>query len=90
MDSTTDAGLSIPDDVWVALVAAGCTVGLSLALRFVFDQSAGFLLRLTPLWLYFGYLFVGTNADGGPLTRVRTWVVLIVVATLGALGYVLL
>ena len=90
MDSTTDAELSIPDDVWVALAAAVCTVGLSVVLRFVLDQSVGYLVRLTPLWLYFAYLFAGKNADSGPLAEVRTWVVVIVAVTLGVLGYVAL
>jgi hypothetical protein len=90
MDSTPDAELSVPDDVWVALAAAACTVGLSLVLRFVFGQSVGFLVRLTPLWLYFAYLFVGKNADSGPLAEVRTWLVVIVATTLGVLGYAVL
>jgi hypothetical protein len=90
MDSTTDTDLSIPDDVWVALVAAACTVGLSLILRFVLDQSASILVRLVPIFPYFIYLFVKKNAEDGPLSSLWTWAALIVALTLGVLGYVAL
>lgn len=90
MDSTTETELSIPDDVWVALVAAVCTVGLSLVIRFVLGQSTSLLVRLVPIFPYFVYLFVKKNADSGPLSSLWTWVALIVVVTLGILGFVAL
>lgn len=90
MDSDTDAELAIPDDLWVALVAAACTIGLSLVLRFGLGQSVGYVLRLVPIFPYFLYLFVSKSAKEGPLAAVRTWALLIVAVTLAVLGYVAL
>ena len=72
MDSDTDAELAIPDDLWVALVAAACTVGLSFVLRFGLGQSTSFLVRLVPIVPYFIYLFVSKSVEKGPLATVRT------------------
>lgn len=90
MDSSEDTQLPVPDDLVVAAVAAGCTVVLALVLRFVLGESPSYLVRLAPLWFYFVYLFVGKNAESGPLAAVRTWVLLVVATTLGVLGYVAL
>jgi hypothetical protein len=86
----TDTELAIPDDLWVALVAAACTIGLSLVLRFGLGQSTSVVVRLVPIFPYFVYLFVKKSVEDGPLAAVRTWAALIVVVTLAVLGYVAL
>ncbi|MFB6122164.1 MAG: hypothetical protein ABEJ78_01725 [Haloferacaceae archaeon] len=77
------------DDLRVAAVAAVCTVALTLALRFAFQIDAPVLARLSPLFVYFGYLFFGKGNTGSVVERPRLWELLTVLATLGTLAYYL-
>jgi hypothetical protein len=72
---------SVRDDLLVALVAAGCTVGLTLSLRFGAGLRPPLLPRLSPMVPYFGYLF---SKRGGPLSTLSTlgWIGATVVVTL--------
>jgi len=83
--------MHIPDevatDLRVAAVAAGCTVALSLALRYGLGVSASPLLRLSPVAVYFGYLFLGKGSTGSAFENSRLWMVLTVVVTVGTGAY---
>jgi hypothetical protein len=72
---------SVRDDLLVALVAAGCTVGLTLSLRFGVGISPPLVLRLSPMAPYFGYLF---SKRSGPLSTLSPldWIGATVAVTL--------
>jgi hypothetical protein len=74
-------------DLRVAAVAAGCTVALSLVLRYGLGVSASPLLRLSPLAVYFGYLFLGKGSTGSAFENPRLWMLLAVVVTIGTGAY---
>ncbi|WP_380676670.1 hypothetical protein [Salinigranum sp. GCM10025319] len=76
-----DLPASVRDDLLVAVVAAACTVALTLALRFGVGLQAPLLPRLSPLVPYFGYLF---SKRSGPLSTLptRAWIGATVVVTL--------
>ncbi|RLM59585.1 hypothetical protein DVK02_02270 [Halobellus sp. Atlit-31R] len=88
-ESTTtafgDAGLAT-DDLRVAAVAAACTVGLTLALRYGLGREVSFVWRLLPLGPYFLSQFTSRLTLGG-LATPRNWSLLTVAVTLGAFGY---
>ncbi|MDS0298956.1 hypothetical protein NDI76_09375 [Halogeometricum sp. S1BR25-6] len=78
---------SVPaDDLKLAAVAAGCTVGLTLVLQFVLNRDVSSLVRLAPLIPYFAYLFAKrTEVDA--LASVRNWSALTVALTVATLLY---
>ncbi|MFB6101298.1 MAG: hypothetical protein ABEJ73_01890 [Haloplanus sp.] len=78
----------VATDLRVAAVAAGCTVALSLALRFGFGVSASPLLRLSPVATYFGYLFLGKGATGSAFENPRLWMLATVAVTVATAVYV--
>ena len=78
-----DLPAEVAADLRVAAVAAGCTVALSLALRYGLDVSVGPLLRLSPVAVYFGYLFLGKGSTGSSFENPRLWMLLTVVVTAG-------
>jgi hypothetical protein len=77
---------SVRDDLLVAVVAACCTVALTLALRFGAGVRPPLLPRLSPLVPYFGYLF---SKRSGPLSALSPldWVGATVVVTLLTFAY---
>ncbi|RCU46087.1 hypothetical protein DU504_01500 [Haloplanus salinus] len=83
--------MNVPDevaaDLRVAAVAAGCTVALSLALQYGLDVSAGPLLRLSPIAVYFGYLFLGKGSTGSAFENPRLWMLLTAAVTVGTGAY---
>jgi hypothetical protein len=85
MDLPNDA----VDDLRVAAVAAVCTVALTLVLQFVFSLEVAVLPRLSPLFVYFGYLFFGKGDTGSAVERPLVWEALTVLVTLGTLAYYL-
>jgi hypothetical protein len=78
---------TVADDLRVAALAAGCTVALTLALRYGLGVSATPLLRLSPVAVYFGYLFLGKGSTGSSFENPRLWMLLTVVVTVGAGAY---
>ncbi|WP_224335866.1 hypothetical protein [Haloprofundus halobius] len=77
--------MDVPDDLKVAAVASGCTVGLSVLLRYGLDVDANIFVRLLPLFVYFLYLFSKDALSETTLGEAVTWCVVTVVATIGAL-----
>ncbi|MFB6194586.1 MAG: hypothetical protein ABEI80_00305 [Haloplanus sp.] len=79
--------MDIPDevaaDLRVAAVAAVCTVALSLVLRYGLGVSASPLVRLSPVAVYFGYLFLGKGATGSAFENPRLWMLVTVLVTVG-------
>ena len=77
-----DGGLgAATDDLQVAAVAAACTVGLTLALRYGVGREVPFVYRIVPLAPYFLSLFVG-RAVPDDLDTPRSWSALTVAVTL--------
>jgi hypothetical protein len=75
-DDDGNTGLSgATDDLRVAVVAAACTIGLTLALRYGVGREVAFAYRLLPLAPYFVSLFAGRVLPDG-LDTPRTWSVL--------------
>jgi len=68
------------DDLRVAAVAAACTVGLTLALRYGVGRDVAFSYRLLPLGPYFLSLFVDRLPLGG-LDAPRSWSALTLAVT---------
>ena len=89
MSDSPLAGLEadVADDVRVAGAAAVCTVGLTLALRYVLEARVGLFLRLSPLFVYFAYLVFGKGDTGSAFEDVRLWVGLAVATALGVFVY---
>jgi hypothetical protein len=83
--------MDVPDavaaDLRVAAVAAGCTVALTLALRYGLSVTVSPLLRLSPVAVYFGYLFLGKGSTGSAFENPRLWIVLTVAVTVGMAVY---
>lgn len=71
MSPTTESG--VPDDVIVAAVASGCTVGLHLVLSTLLDVESSVFVRLAPLAVYFLYTFVHHASDEFALDTPRNW-----------------
>jgi len=82
-----DLPADVAADLRVAAVAAGCTVALSLALRYGFGVTVGPLLRLSPVAVYFGYLFLGKGSTGSAFENPRLWMLLTVAVTVGTAVY---
>ena len=74
----------VATDLRVAAVAAGCTVAPSLALWYGLALAPSSLLRLSPVAVYFGYLFLGKGSTGSAFENPRLWMLLTVVVTVGA------
>ena len=74
------------DDLRIAAVAAACTVGLTLALRYVAGRDVAFVYRLLPLGPYFLSLFAA-RLPLGDLDTPRIWSALTVAVTLVLFGY---
>lgn len=81
-----ESDVDVVEDLRVASVAAGCTVALTLLLRFVLRAEVGLLVRLSPLAVYFAYLVFGTGDTGSRIEDARLWIALIVALTLGVLA----
>lgn len=79
-----DLPADVAADLRVAAVAAGCTVALSLALRYGVGVTASPLLRLSPIATYFGYLFLGKGSTGSAFERPRLWMLATVAVTVAA------
>ncbi|WP_224268997.1 hypothetical protein [Haloprofundus salinisoli] len=77
--------MDVPDDLKVAAVAAGCTVGLSLTLRYGLDVDANIFVRLLPLGVYFLYLFAKDALSETAFGETVTWYAVTVLTTVGAL-----
>jgi hypothetical protein len=76
-----DSDLGVPNDLAVAAVAAVCTVGLTLSLRFGVRVDTPLLPRLAPLAPYFAYLFT-RRLDLGRLDTARNWSLVTVAVSL--------
>lgn len=75
--------MDVRDDLIVAGVAAGCTVGLALLLEFALGGAGGTLIRMAPIGVYFLYLFTRRTALSA--VDATTWAGLTIVVTLGVL-----
>ncbi|MFA9518089.1 hypothetical protein ACERIT_12865 [Halopenitus sp. H-Gu1] len=78
------------EDVTVAATAAVATVVVTLLVRFSPLSDPGTILRLSPIGVYFVYLFTRRGGPYGELDTARNWAILTAVVALVALGYVLL
>lgn len=83
-----DLPAEVAADLRVAAVAAGCTVALSLVLRYGLDVAASPLVRLSPIAMYFGYLFLGKGSTGSAFENPRLWMVATAVVTVATGVYV--
>jgi hypothetical protein len=83
--------MDVPDavaaDLRVAAVAAGCTVALTLALRYGLSVTVSPLVRLSPVAVYFGYLFLGKGSTGSAFENPQLWMLLTVAVTVGTAAY---
>jgi len=87
-DETRAAEADLPtDDLRVAVVAAACTVGLTLLFRYGIGRDVALVWRLLPLAPYFLSLFT-KRLDLGGLDTPRNWSLLTVAVTLATFGYV--
>ncbi|SEG27988.1 hypothetical protein [Halobellus limi] len=87
-DGTGTAEADLPtDDLRVAVVAAACTVGLTLLLQYGLGREVALAWRLLPLAPYFLSLFTKRLELGG-LDTPRNWSLLTVAVTLATFGYV--
>ena len=62
-------------DLTVAAATAGCTVAVTVILEYVLAVEASTVLRLSPLFVYFVYLF-GHRQLPESLDQPRLWIVL--------------
>ena len=62
-------------DLMVAAAAAGCTVAVTVILEYVLAVEASTVLRLSPLFVYFVYLF-GHRQLPERLDQPRLWIAL--------------
>ncbi|WP_416839817.1 hypothetical protein [Haloferax sp. DFSO52] len=69
-------------DLYVALLAGACTVGLTLALEYGVGADVSFVYRLSPLVPYFAYVF-----SRGAALSTRAWMAVIAAVTLGTFGF---
>ncbi|MFB6252231.1 MAG: hypothetical protein ABEI27_11220 [Halobellus sp.] len=82
----SDDALAGTDDLRVAVVAAACTVALTLGLRYGLGRNPPFVWRLVPLAPYFLSLFT-KQLPLGALDTPRNWSALTVFVTLISFGY---
>ncbi|SFG79337.1 hypothetical protein SAMN04488063_2962 [Halopelagius inordinatus] len=75
------ATLDVPDDAYVAAVAAVSTIALTLAFEYGVGADPPFLSRLAPLGPYFLSVFA-RGVDLGPVDTVRVWSLLTAAVTL--------
>ncbi|WP_410764499.1 hypothetical protein [Haloferax sp. DFSO60] len=80
-DDAPDLSLRSSSDLKVALVAAACTVGLTLALQYGVGADVPLIYRLSPLAPYFVFVFT----RGAALSE-RAWQLLIFAVSLVTLG----
>jgi len=77
------------EDAWAdATVATGvavCTIAVTLILEYVFAVEANALLRISPLSVYFIYLFTHQWLPEG-LDQPWSWIALTVAVSVGVLG----
>ncbi|MBB6645863.1 hypothetical protein H5V44_06105 [Halobellus sp. MBLA0160] len=85
-DTAADSLGTATDDLRVAAVAAACTVGLTLALRYAVGRDVAFVYRLLPLGPYFLSLFAD-RLPLGDLDTPRSWSALTVAVTVVLLVY---
>ena len=78
------------DDLTVALVAVGCTVGFTVLTAYGLGVDTGAVLRMVPLAPYLAYLFTRQADLPAALDTPRNWSLLTVAVTLCLLGYVVL
>ena len=82
-----DVSDAVAADLRVAAVAAGCTVTLTIALRYGLEVTVSPLVRLSPVAVYFGYLFFGKGSTGSAFEKPRLWILLTVAVTVGTAVY---
>ena len=77
------------EDAWadatVAAAVAVCTIAVTLVLEYVVAVEANPLLRMSPLSVYFVYLFTHKGLPEG-LDQPRSWIALTVAVSIGVLG----
>lgn len=76
------ATLDVPDDAYVAAIAAASTIALTVTFEYGLGADPPFLSRLAPLGPYFLSVFT-RGVDLGPVDTVRVWSLLTVAVTLG-------
>lgn len=74
-------------DLLVAGVAAIAAVLLTVALRFGVGRSVPALPRLSPIAVYFLYLFLGKGETGSRVENPRLWAGLAVLVAVVTFGY---
>ena len=62
-------------DLTVAAAVAGCTVAVTVVLEYILAAEASTVLRLSPLFVYFVYLF-GHRQLPDSLDQPRWWIAL--------------
>jgi len=81
------------EDAWtdtlVATGVAATTIAVTVVLEFVLATEANPLLRLSPLAVYFVYLFTHTRLPDG-LDQPRNWIALAAVIGIGVLAVITL
>lgn len=73
-------------DLVVAAAAGVSTVLLTVVLRFVFDASTNALIQLSPLYVYFIYLFFGDAIPGELFSKPLPWVGITLSTAIGAVA----
>ena len=63
------------DDLLVAGIAAGTTIGLVIASRIGGVDGIGGLTTLGPIYVYFGYLFSRKGGPYGSIDTPRNWAI---------------
>jgi hypothetical protein len=86
-DDTTFPPDAVRDDLLVAGVAAVATVALSVALRFGVGVSAPVVSRLSPIAVYFLYVFLGKGKSDRRWQDPRLWAVLSALVAVVTFGY---
>ncbi|KAB1196156.1 MULTISPECIES: hypothetical protein [Haloferax] len=81
-DAAAAMDLRDRSDLYVALVAGLCTVGLTLALEYGAGVEVSFVYRLSPLVPYFAFVFTR-----GAALSTRAWMALVAAVTLGTFGF---
>ncbi|WP_251330145.1 hypothetical protein [Haloplanus pelagicus] len=80
-----DAPEEVATDLRVAAVAAACTVLLPIVLRFGLGATVSPVPLLSPVAVYFGYVFLGRGETFG---QPRPWIALILVVTVATALFV--
>ena len=77
------------EDAWadatVAAAVAVCTVAVTVVLEYLLAIETNALLRISPLSIYFIYLFTHNRLPEG-LDQPRNWIALTVVVGIGVLA----